>query len=399
MADKLTQVAKQIGKTKRDAEHALTRYQPTHPKIERTRDIFDPIVPFEMEFDTERNDGTTFMDLLFNKAPPLNCSCDGRFMMFCEEFTLGAGSHLIQVTARYIPNSVIVFKDGVQLINPTNFYEYAPSTGHVYINSTSGTEQTFNICYLRDTWLPCTGFFNQTDMTVSEIDFDYSGPVTIINPPTRAGASLSWNLEDETSPFTTPYEVEYIFHLLVPDNTIATDNIYIEFDYNLIVQRSEFVTDGGPNDSGPFAATMVLQVNGAPTTVQASIQDTREYWEEPVFFTNHGVTDDVRQQRTVTLPGGAFDEPLPTTDIYPGLKQGVSGHYSVDYNSIRGTAITSSPLVSGDNSYTSGAAVDSEVSHIAFLFNIETEMVGPGAFVSMAITNLRVRCSMEAPVY
>lgn len=151
--DKLTEVAKQLGQTKRNSEAALRRFAAMHPKIERVRDVFDETIPFEMEFDTDPQDNIFNLDLYFNKPPPLK-GCNGRFTIPCERFEVGPGDHLIQVSANYKPQSVVVFRDNIRVY--AEFGEYEPANGLVWVQATENPITVFNICYIRDTWVECS---------------------------------------------------------------------------------------------------------------------------------------------------------------------------------------------------------------------------------------------------
>lgn len=152
MADKLTQAARKIGQTKRNSEAALRRYNVKHPKIDRVRDIFDNVVPFEMDFETEPNETLMFINLSFNKPPPVSCSCGIKYKLLCEEHSFDAGSgHLIQVTYfPYEPGSVSVFINGDQL-STSQYTEYDPSNGLVNVVGTVVVPQMIvNVCYTWD---------------------------------------------------------------------------------------------------------------------------------------------------------------------------------------------------------------------------------------------------------
>lgn len=151
MNDNIKEVGKSIGRTKRDAEAALRRYAPKHPKIERTRDIFDEVVSFEMEFNTEPNDTLMSLDLLFNKPPPMKDCKPGEFIMNCNDFitTVGGGAHLLQVEP-YWPGTVSVFVNGLD-VGSGGFSEYDAANGLVFVAGVSDP-QTIVICYVKIQW-------------------------------------------------------------------------------------------------------------------------------------------------------------------------------------------------------------------------------------------------------
>lgn len=145
MADKLSEVAKTIGQTKKNAETALRRYQAKHPKIDRVRDIFDPVIPFEMEFTTDQQDSIFNLDLYFNKPPPLK-SCDP---IPCKEFITGPGPQLLNVGEPYIAGSAVVFRDGT-LLTGGAVEEYDPFGGYIWAEGTDAAQQVYNVCYRVD---------------------------------------------------------------------------------------------------------------------------------------------------------------------------------------------------------------------------------------------------------
>jgi len=155
MHDGINQVGKSLGKTKRNSEAALRRYVPIIPKIERTRDIFDDVIPFEMSFEVTEGHSEGTLDLHFNKPPPVRSCRGGRFGMCCDEFTTDiadSGPQLLQISP-YISGSVTVFRNDVELTVNVNFVEYDHSLGLVYIAGTSTSPQHITICYVRDTYL------------------------------------------------------------------------------------------------------------------------------------------------------------------------------------------------------------------------------------------------------
>lgn len=150
MPDKLSELGKNLGQTKRNAETAIRRYQPNHPKIERVRDIFDDEVPFEMLFETRREEGTFIMSLDFNKPPPMNNCREGNFIVNCDQFTATTGDNLLNVERTYFPNTVTVYVDGV-LLDRAYYSEYSPAEGLVYvIDRTAG--EIISVCYLAISW-------------------------------------------------------------------------------------------------------------------------------------------------------------------------------------------------------------------------------------------------------
>lgn len=143
--DTLNQVGKSLGKTKKNAEYAVKRFSPNIPKIERTRDIFDSLLPFEMPFSSE-NGALVSLDLYFNKPPPISCRGNGTFGMCCQNFTIAGNSLLTITNPPYQPGSVTVILNGVLLTPNVQFEERDPTVGLVYVQGTG----FLDVCYVRE---------------------------------------------------------------------------------------------------------------------------------------------------------------------------------------------------------------------------------------------------------
>ena|ERR1041385_6362697 len=146
--DPINEIGKYIRKTREDSDAALRRYHPIHRNVERVRDIFDDIQPFEMLFTTHNRDTEMLIDLYFNKPPP-TCSI-GDVKMCCNDFTEGPGGHLIQLDWPYIPGETHVWINGIPQVLGLNYTEYDPTNGWIYINGLAGVDtQIIEVCYLR----------------------------------------------------------------------------------------------------------------------------------------------------------------------------------------------------------------------------------------------------------
>src|SRR5260221_14350867 len=90
MTDRLNQLGKDLNQSKTDTSHVLTRPLIPTPLIERARDIFDAIIPFELVFDVPRNITRTSLDLFFMLPPRTQstCCCGGCFCSTCEYFVM-----------------------------------------------------------------------------------------------------------------------------------------------------------------------------------------------------------------------------------------------------------------------------------------------------------------------
>jgi hypothetical protein len=135
----LSRIFKQGGK---DSSDALKRYSPIRPRLERILDIFDSVVPFNMEFYTKANETTVMLNLYFNEAPPTNC-CEANLCAICEFFS--DGEEIIQLERGYIEGSVSVFIDGALR---TTYVETSPVEGIVTITIAVAVGTVVRICYV-----------------------------------------------------------------------------------------------------------------------------------------------------------------------------------------------------------------------------------------------------------
>lgn len=144
-SDNVNEVGKFLRKTRKDVDFSLTRYHKNIPRIERTRDIFDAEIPFEMAFDTDKNDSTVFLNINFNKPPPVNeCKNAECVKIACQSFELAVGNHYVNVDNPYIAETVTVFIDHVPLA-ASQFEEMGGT--ELFIQSNSIDPYTATVCY------------------------------------------------------------------------------------------------------------------------------------------------------------------------------------------------------------------------------------------------------------
>lgn len=155
--DNLQQVGKDLGQIKVNTATALRREYPKRPAVERARDIFDSLVPFEMEFEVDVPHGTITLDLVFSRPPDNDC-CASCICSICEIYTSG---FIFTTTYAYASNSVRV----IRVINSTtqeeevldliDFVKYGddqapdfPLTDHDIGVFTSATPSNpYKVCY------------------------------------------------------------------------------------------------------------------------------------------------------------------------------------------------------------------------------------------------------------
>jgi hypothetical protein len=148
-SDSLNEIGRYIKDTNNRATDALNRVRPNRPAVERTRDIFDPAIPFSMEFNKSSKQRSVTLDLTFNKPPPMqNCMTGGNIRMSCEEFTVTSGDHELKLTNAYMPGTTSVYVNGSAW--PT--FKYAEEdweSGEVLITDLTNEVNTVTICYMR----------------------------------------------------------------------------------------------------------------------------------------------------------------------------------------------------------------------------------------------------------
>jgi hypothetical protein len=152
-SDNLKQVGQFIKNTRKGVDHALKRYHGDIPKVERTRDIFDSEIPFEMNFSTEKPGERVLLNLNFNKPPPMNDCVADCLEARCESFTLQPGNHIVQLAQGYTAGTITVFVDAVPVLD-SDFDEVDPANGTVYIQSESLDTYVATVCY---TFGTCVG--------------------------------------------------------------------------------------------------------------------------------------------------------------------------------------------------------------------------------------------------
>lgn len=144
--DNLNQAGKAIKKIKDNASYASKKVF-IDRKIERSRDVFDTTVPFEMEFKSYHKKDRVTLDLKFTKPPPRKgCNADC-FSNNCETFTFTDGlDHIVQLNSDYISGTVRVFRNR-DLLSSIYYSEFSPEAGQVFVQGVSGTNE-ITVCYV-----------------------------------------------------------------------------------------------------------------------------------------------------------------------------------------------------------------------------------------------------------
>jgi len=82
--DNLKELGKNLGNTNKSTDAVLRRLHPLTPIVDRVRDIFDWVIPFEMDFYISEHVSTITLDLQFALPPEIccaNCVC-----VACEKY-------------------------------------------------------------------------------------------------------------------------------------------------------------------------------------------------------------------------------------------------------------------------------------------------------------------------
>lgn len=177
--DNLKEVGKALKKTSDNASRAVKKQNPIRPSVERTRDIFDPAIPFTMEFQVSPNQKSISLDLEFNKPPPLsNCLTGTEVDFYCEEFTMdmGPGDHEITLNHRVYPDTVFVFINTQQWSNWGLITEgsYA-SNAVILVQNLTEAENTVSICYRAKT----ITYFEGEAFTAWAVAYPHEGSLDI----------------------------------------------------------------------------------------------------------------------------------------------------------------------------------------------------------------------------
>lgn len=134
MSDSLNQVTKYLKNVKKEADLGLKRPRVPLKTSERIRDVFDADNPFIGKFDVPRNVGTVTLDLNFGqRLAPRGC-CGDCFCGLTEVFTSEAAvNDSVYVSTEYVPNSTVVYIDGLRATKNTDYVESSPENKQVTV--------------------------------------------------------------------------------------------------------------------------------------------------------------------------------------------------------------------------------------------------------------------------
>lgn len=145
--DKLREVAKKMEQMKRNTDEALRREYQKRAMVHRVQDVFDYVIPFEMEFESKYLNAPVDISLYFKPPPPSPCVGTGTgtigcYAGNCEYFT-GTTDNQLTVLYEYISNTVSIFYNGV----PSELYTES-GVKEVTILSTPATTDIIKVCYV-----------------------------------------------------------------------------------------------------------------------------------------------------------------------------------------------------------------------------------------------------------
>lgn len=137
--DSTNQVGKALKNTDVNVNYALAKDFSRNFRVERARDIFDSIIPFEMDFPVDIVNETTTVDLWFYPPPP-SCCCTQCNCANCETFS---GNDPVLITNHpFIPETVHVFLNDT----PTTNYSLTNSTT-ITLGFTPTITDVVSVCY------------------------------------------------------------------------------------------------------------------------------------------------------------------------------------------------------------------------------------------------------------
>lgn len=190
-SDNLNQVGKSIKNIKSTADYASKKIQ-LNKRIERSRDVFDTGVPFDMEFRTDNKYDRATLDLKFTKPPPrkgCNAEC---FSNNCKTFTFSDGfDHLVNLEVPYISQTLRIFRNR-ELLDASHYSEYEPEGGLVYVQGSGTANDEITICFV-------TGDCIVPPFDASNVHW-WQGTMTFVN---GAGGGGGWGYSKFFIPPTT----------------------------------------------------------------------------------------------------------------------------------------------------------------------------------------------------
>lgn len=189
-SDNLNEVGKYIKQTRERADYASKKVRPNRPAVERTRDIFDSVVDFEMKFDVSPKQKRVGLDLEFNRPPPMQGCLGSPCRMACETFdSLAAGDHEIQLDDAYITGLASVYVNGASY-SSAKWAEVSPDAGSILVTGLTQSTNTVTVCYMREceTTFDCGDISAHGGTTGQDLRYDVFGAHLL------SGGACEWNV-------------------------------------------------------------------------------------------------------------------------------------------------------------------------------------------------------------
>lgn len=148
--DSFNELGKNLNKTNKNTNAGLKRDHIITPSIEHTRDIFDWVIPFEMDFYIPETTGVVNLDLQFSLPPEIccaNCIC-----VACEKYNNIATNVIITTeypfVSVYIIANYISSTDGQVILYEGSGWFTTPDNQTIHITGwTSLYETSIKVCY------------------------------------------------------------------------------------------------------------------------------------------------------------------------------------------------------------------------------------------------------------
>lgn len=141
--DNSNQLGKFLYRSSENVRYALSRVRKFIPQVDRTRDVFDKVVPFEMEFISPTHVERVLLDLIFLPLIKSSCCAD----CFCPVFETfyGDTDGVFFLSTAYDPGTVLVLKNKT-FIN--DFVETSPTNGLVTVTIPLESTDRIDIHYI-----------------------------------------------------------------------------------------------------------------------------------------------------------------------------------------------------------------------------------------------------------
>lgn len=334
--DDIKEVGKYLKQTARKADLALKRDFEPQTTVEKIRDIFDTVQPFEAAVETPVNMSKAIMDITFRQKLPALACCGDCYCGATEAYTSDSLiDDNIYVTTEYVPNSTTVYLDGALATRGVEYQESNPGAKQLEIYIPFSTivisyvytigNCSEDICI--DTW-PCPEYTILSGLATVFADRFDRGPIDEI----PYGGCGFWSTNSNGSIVDTP---------VIDGFKGYADNLFAHFGAE-VVGRSVEVAAAVDAETAHLNLTMTGFSNSIVLNIQFNADDTYNYLlegnaryrtiETPSSPLVHDTTEVVfnRTQSGLAGPAGFYSSPkfvsaaqLPTGELV--LKAWIQG--------------------------------------------------------------------------